>query len=405
MTDFDWVIIGGGIHGVHLGARLIAQAEVDASRIRIVDPGEQLLSSWRSNTAATGMKHLRSPSVHHLDIEPWSLLRFAGKSKNRPPGLFAPPYDRPALDFFNRHCDWVIEKHGLSELHTRARARSCRLAANQVVIRLDHGEDLHAKRVILAMGSVDQPLMPDWAMDAQAGIPMRHVFDPRGWGIPSEPATIAVVGAGISGAQIALRVAAQGHRVELISRHKFREHQFDSDPGWLGPKYMRGFSAQSCLAQRRSMITQARHRGSAPRDVLRCLKQAISRGEIRWHQDEVEGIGLREPLLHLASEGRLAVDAVLLATGFCPRRPGGRLVDGLIAESGLACAPCGYPIVGPDLAWSSRVFVSGPLAELELGPTSRNIAGARRAGDRLVKAARQQPSGGERSFSKVPVRA
>ncbi|MCH2107642.1 MAG: hypothetical protein MK291_13495, partial [Planctomycetes bacterium] len=40
--------------------------------------------------------------------------------------------------------------------------------------------------------------------------------------------------------------------------------------------------------------------------------------------------------------------------------------------------------------WHPRVFVSGALAELELGPTARNIAGARRSADRIVWAARAE---------------
>ena len=36
----DWLIVGGGIHGVHIAARLISQAKVGIEQIRIVDPYE-----------------------------------------------------------------------------------------------------------------------------------------------------------------------------------------------------------------------------------------------------------------------------------------------------------------------------------------------------------------------------
>jgi len=61
------------------------------------------------------------------------------------------------------------------------------------------------------------------------------------------------------------------------------------------------------------------------------------------------------------------------------------MVDELVHSARLPCASCGYPIVDQALRWHPRVHVSGPLAELELGPSARNIAGARRAGDRIVK--------------------
>ena len=62
----DWVIIGGGIHGVHLAARLIGDADIAPEQLRIIDPGERLLERWRAFTETTGMTHLRSPSVHLL---------------------------------------------------------------------------------------------------------------------------------------------------------------------------------------------------------------------------------------------------------------------------------------------------------------------------------------------------
>ena len=91
--------------------------------------------------------------------------------------------------------------------------------------------------------------------------------------------------------------------------------------------------------------------------------------------------------IHLGEDGRaISCDRVLLATGFGAARPGGRLVDELVAAASLPCAPCGYPVVDHGLRWHPRVHVTGPLAELELGPVARNIAGARRAGDRILAA-------------------
>ncbi|XYI00028.1 hypothetical protein ACMHYB_09830 [Sorangium sp. So ce1128] len=73
---------------------------------------------------------------------------------------------------------------------------------------------------------------------------------------------------------------------------------------------------------------------------------------------------------------------------FEARRPGGRLVDDAALDRlGLRCAACGYPIVSARLEWGPGLFVSGPLAELELGPTARNIAGARAAAERLLAVA------------------
>ena len=80
----------------------------------------------------------------------------------------------------------------------------------------------------------------------------------------------------------------------------------------------------------------------------------------------------------------LPIDGMLLATGFEPARPGGALVERLITRHSLPCSECGFPLTDINLRWHPRLFVSGPLAELEIGPVSRNIAGARRAAERIV---------------------
>ncbi|MEM7483223.1 MAG: FAD/NAD(P)-binding protein [Acidobacteriota bacterium] len=389
----DWLIIGGGIHGVHLAARLLGEAGVSPDRLRIVDPGDRLLARWHTCTAITGMRHLRSPSVHHLDLDPWSLQRFAGKRKSREVGLFAPPYERPALSLFNAHGDRVIEAFGLSDLHIKDRVSACSIERSGVGVQLANGREIVARNVVLAIGASEQPAWPRWAPRGDPRV--HHVFEPGFEGWPSTRETVAVVGGGISAGQVALRLLKEGHRVRIVARHGLRQHQFDSNPGWLGPKLMPRFSYDRDYVRRRTLIAEARHTGSVPPDVRSALRRAISGDRLRWHEGEVESLrqrswGHRRGGLELRLTAGVALDSerVLLATGFASRRPGGAMVDEMIASASLPCAPCGYPIVDSTLCWHRRVYVTGPLAELELGPASRNIAGARRAGNRLVDAAR-----------------
>jgi thioredoxin reductase len=391
MTTLDWLIIGGGIHGVHIAARLIGDAEVSTDRLRIVDPGDRLLARWRNCTEATGMSHLRSPSVHHLGIEHGALQRFAGKRKRQRSGLFAPPFDRPSLALFNAHCEQVAETFGLADLHIRDRALSCSIDCDHVGVRLSSGRDLEARNLVLAIGASEQPEWPEWAPRADQRV--HHVFDPEFDGWPSSPETIVVVGGGISAGHVVLRLLSEGHQVHLVSRHALRQHQFDSDPSWLGLKYSAGFSREQDLAQRRAVITDVRHKGSVSPDIGRSLRRAIARKQLLWHEDEVTCLDTQDDRFELTldTETILSPDRLLLATGFAACRPGGSMIDELIASASLPCAGCGYPIVDTALRWHPRVYVSGPLAELELGPVSRNIAGARWAADRIVGAARTPP--------------
>ncbi|ANM31729.1 hypothetical protein ABI59_22485 [Acidobacteria bacterium Mor1] len=383
--NVEWLIVGGGIHGVHIAARLIGEAGVAPQDLRIVDPGDRLLARWRSSTATTGMTHLRSPAVHHLDLEPWSLKRFAGtRRRRRRPKSFAPPYDRPKLTLFNAHCERVVNAYGLSELHLQNRVTDCAIDDHRVGVRLSGGDRLEAANIVLAIGAIEQPAWPDWAPRDDARV--SHVFEP-GPHAPFEPeSTVAVVGGGMTAAQVALRLSREGHPVHLLSRHPLRLHQFDSDPGWLGPRFMKAFLEEPDLDRRRELITDARHRGSIPPDVRRPLRQAIVEGKIVRHESDVRQLDLKQDGVALSLSDDHVVEArrVLLATGFDSRRPGGRWIDELIESESLPVAQCGYPVLDSALRWHPRVRVSGALAELELGPVARNIAGARRAGERIV---------------------
>lgn len=389
----DWLIIGGGIHGVHIAARLLGEANVQPDQLRIIDPGERLLARWQACTERTGMTHLRSPSVHHLDLEPWALKHFAGRNKKQSKHFFAPPYERPNLTLFNAHCQQVVETYQLNDLHIRDKVTRCQASCDDVQVTLRAGVIIEAKNVILAIGAGDHLLWPEWAPSDHAQI--HHVFDPHFDGWPTATSErVLVVGAGISGAQIALRLVEEGHHVHLMSRHAMQCHQFDSDPGWLGPKYMSAYNREHDLNRRRTLINEARHRGSVPPDIHRRLDRAIAKGRICWHQSEVQAAEPTEHGLGIThSDGEpFDVDRVLLATGFERKRPGGQMITDLIDSANLPCAQCGYPVTNRSLQWHPRIFVTGPLAELELGPSARNIAGARRAGDRIVQAAQKKAS-------------
>ena len=404
MSALSWLIVGGGVHGVHIATRLIGDGGVTSEQIRILDPANTLLARWRSCTSTTGMRYLRSPAVHHLDRDPFSLYRFASKQMRPEFRPFTPPYNRPSLAMFNAHCDGVIEEHNLRTLHLRAWALDCQIDCDGVSVTTNTGKELRAKRVVLAIGASEQPAWPSWAPTDDPRV--AHIFA-RGFSLPSKERQerIAVIGGGISAAQTALRVSGDGHEVHLISRHSLREHQFDSDSGWLGPKFLTRFERETDMSGRRAMITKARHRGSIPRDIHYALREAIDVGKIRWVKNRVDSISdeCDALKLYLSKGDELLVDRILLATGFSPDRPGGAMLDRLIRTASLPCAQCGYPIVDSALRWHSQIHVSGPLAELELGPASRNIAGARQAADRIISALKFDAKGRRRRRKHTPL--
>jgi len=384
----DWLIVGGGLHGTHLARILTSEMEVPAEGVRVLDPHPAPLARWRECTRNTGMRLLRSPYVHQIDSHPFSLRRFSRSPGGRGRGGLVGFYGRPTLDLFDAHCDAVIRENGMDALRVVGRAGRIERVGEGYRVSSDAGEH-DARRVVLALGASEHPHWPAWSAGArEGGAPVSHVFDP-GFDRESLPEWehAVVVGGGITAAQTALAMAdRRPGRVTLVLRHPMRVRQFDSDPGWVGPRYLGPFARERDPARRREIIHRARHRGSMPGDVAAELRRALVTRILSMRTGTPIGLdaGGEGWVLRFDDElPPLMADRLVLATGFDGRRPGGFWIDEAVRSLSLPCAPCGYPIVDRDLQWASGLFVSGPLAELEIGPAARNIVGARMTADRL----------------------
>jgi hypothetical protein len=381
----DWLIMGGGPHGTHLGIVLAQLHGVE--NVAIVDPHDQPLQRWWQCVENTGMKHLRSPIVHHLGLSPWDLRDHARQHGFDPKDHLFPPYDRPSVELFRSHCEVLEERHQLEKMRVLGKVKHVSIRPYAVVATTEGGI-LEARNAVLAIGSGDNLHRPAWASQLLlGGARVHHLFE-VGFDLSSvQPdERVAVVGGGISAAQCATSLTDRGCRVTLIRRHEPRVHTFDSEPGWVGPKYMKAFLAQRDPVQRRRAIQQARHRGSMTEEAARDLDRAVRTGRCQVLQADVESVSTGPRGLIGLNFGNdlLVVDRVLLATGLVQHRPGGALIDQLIDEHTLPCAACGFPVLSHTLRWHERLYVCGPLAELELGPVARNLVGARRAAERLA---------------------
>lgn len=384
----DWLIVGGGIHGVHIGHSLLRRNGVAQDRLCILDPHAEPLARWNHCTANVGMRYLRSPSVHHLGLDSEELTRFGRTPHGRILERYSPPYDRPAYDFFQAHARQVVTESRLLDCWLQDCARGLRRVAGGWGVQCGQGE-IQARRVVLALGRTALRI-PEWAALLQAyGAPVDHIFAPgfRRADLPDWQHAV-VVGGGISAGQMALALARQQPgTVTLLLRRPIDEYQFDSDPCWNGPKCLRDFHACRDYEQRRRMIAAARHPGSMPKEILTKVHHAVREGTLRLCTSDVTqaeiGVG-GQISLSLSNGDWLNTDRLLPATGFRSERPGGAWIDHAIVGLGLPCAPCGYPIVDARLNWAPGMHVSGPLAELEIGATSPNIRGARAAAERIA---------------------
>lgn len=384
----DWLIVGGGVHGTHLSLVLTKECGVPRDRLRVLDPHEAPLARWEACTGNVGMAVLRSPYVHQIDTHPFALRQFARRPEARGLGGLQGFYRRPALALFAAHCRHVVEENDLAALRLRGTARGLHAHGAGFRVDTEHGA-IEARRVLLAVSMADRPAWPEWARALRAaGAAVDHVFDEgfRRADLPPWEHAV-VVGGGITAAQAAVAMGAERPgTVTLLARHAMRIRPFDSDPGWLGPRYQAGFHREPDPDRRRAVIARARHRGSMPPEVAAQLRAALVRKDVRLRtaKDVVEARAEEgRAVLALADGGELRADRVLLCTGFEAGRPGGAWLDEAVERLGLRCAACGFPVVDRALRWAPGLHVTGPLAELEVGPVSRNIVGARIAAERL----------------------
>lgn len=385
----DWLIVGGGIHGTALSYRLLRHLNFAHEKLRVLDAEAEPLARWRANTGNVGMRYLRSPGVHHLHSDPFSLRTFAATRAGQPHTGSIPLYERPALALFNAHSEWLLDKFRLREVRLHGRAQALTRIAGGWRVESEQGA-VDTRRVVLALGVSDAPHVPAWAQPLKdAGAPVFHIFDRDFTQAALAPyARIAIVGGGISAAQAALALAHAGKQVMLWMRHAVRLSHFDSDPCWVTAICLADFHRERDYPRRRALIRQARQRGSLPPDVADALREAIAQRQIRLVRGEIAGLEAQpDASLELSSADgdTQRANALLLATGFSTARPGGAWLDAAIDAHGLPTAPDGYPMPDPCLRWSDGLYVTGALAELELGPTARNIIGARLAGERLVR--------------------
>jgi thioredoxin reductase len=405
-APLKWIIVGGGPHGVHIATALLQQVPgVTTDNLRIVDDGPELLHAWKTRTRDVGMSHLRSSASNHLDVREDALRKYAEKTCGRDccrPGkksVFASDYMRPRLDLFNDHCDDVVARHGLQAAHVRGVVSDIVPGApSSLRVRRDDGlVDLRAENVVLALGG-GAPAYPEWVCETAVSQGLiRHVFEKGSAGGNA----VAIIGGGISAAHLALRHSRSGVKVHMVFRHDLREQSFDCHQDWMMtrdasertgfiPERQLAFAGVESFDERRDIIRRERLAGTMPASVSRGrngLRYAIESGAVLHHKADVERMVLDGDGVALKlTTGEIHVDRVLLATGFSKRPPGAGLVERMVRRGGLELCSCGYPAPDKYLRWGD-VYVAGALAELELGPSARNIAGARLAAERIVEGA------------------
>jgi putative flavoprotein involved in K+ transport len=187
------VVIGGGQAGLSVGYHL---ARCGLSFV-ILEANPRIGDSWRNR---------------------WDSLRLFTPAKYD--GLVGLPFPAPGFSFPTKDAmaDYLETYAKHFELPVRTGARVDRLSreGSQYVVKTGDRR-FEADHVVVAMATYQRPRVPEFARALDPGILQLHSCEYRNPG-QLRPGDVLVVGAGNSGADIALDVAPS-HRTRLSGRH------------------------------------------------------------------------------------------------------------------------------------------------------------------------------------------
>jgi cation diffusion facilitator CzcD-associated flavoprotein CzcO len=388
-ASIDIAIIGAGAHALTLVTHLLQKRQDMRSRVLVFDPSGKWMSQWFHQFAALKIPHLRSPAVHHPDPNPHALRSFA---KSRTCELY-PPYDLPGTQLFQDFCVDVINRWDLDKIVVKAKVNHIeplsQLWSSRFRLWLNDQRSVLARRVVLAIGG-GVPHLPDWVSQISTPYPQErlchsHQVDLRQLQLAGEQ--VLIVGGGLTSGHLAMGAIANGAKVLLMARRNFQQKLFDAEPGWLGPKYLKGFWAQSDWQNRWEMIQQARNGGSLTPAMMTQLRRAQRDGITLQEQCQIVAAVWQGNYWQIhCDDGTRQCDRIWLATGTKLDVTANPMLAEILDAYSTPIVN-GLPVVNSHLGWQGcELFIMGGLAALQVGPVARNLIGARMASERIVPA-------------------
>ena len=396
-NSVDITIVGAGPQALTLVTHLLQKKKSMRNRFVVLDPAGDWMRQWQHQFAAYDIPHLRSPAVHHPDPDPLALRTFA---ESRSQELF-PPYDLPGAQLFQEFCQDVIHRWELQGRVIPAQVQSIELLQQQDQQRfqmgMTDGRVLTAKRIVLAIAG-GTPNLPEWARALPFTYPSdrllhSHQIDLRGLRLTGE--RVLIVGSGLTSGHLALGAIARGATVIMMARRTFYEKLFDAEPGWLGPKYLKGFHAEPDWETRWHIIQSARNGGSLTPAIFTKLRRLEREGKLSFYEQcEVQSVEWKGDAWKVTCNQsdthdcitHQPTDRIWLATGSTLDVRHWSLLSDVRDRHPLPVVN-GLPILDPHLRWAGcNLFIMGGAAALQLGPVARNLFGAKLASRQIVPA-------------------
>ena len=385
-------IIGGGIHGCAIAARILRDAPTAAKHLVILDRNPQPLMAWRRKTERQGMAFLRSSVVHHIGGDSLGLVDYA-RAQNRTAEL-APPYSQPSADLFLDFCLHEVETQQIGGLYRQFDVAELRWdkGSGRFPFRIisQNDEGFRAACVILSIGSDDCTHVPPDLNLFKRRFP-ESILHSSEFNLCEmiqrvAPSKIVIAGGGLTAATLAKNLTDLGVEVAMLARRALKIQQFDFEPLWLGPKALRKFGNESDWEQRWKMVQGARGEGSVTPEIAEALTKSSADGKFHLQTGaKIRHIDGDSRLKVITTESTINdVDAVILATGYKFNLHRYRFLSNLIERHKIPTL-CGLPQLDNELQLTpvENLFGSGVIAQLQIGPAAGNIAGAALAYERI----------------------
>lgn len=390
----DIAIVGAGPYGLSLAAHLGAAG----IRTRIFG---RAMDSWRSHMPA-GMLLKSDPFASNLS-DPQDLCTLASFSEE-----LSIPYSETEPVRLDDFCNYglAFQKRWVSGLE-EIQVAEINPSGDEFALRLDTGEKLNARAVVLAIGVGPFRYVPQ-ILNALPHRFRSHSFDHHDLSVYSG-SRVAIVGGGSSAIDLAGLLHERGCDVALVSRRaslKFSGsrgpqssgvgstwRQIRHPPSGLGPGLRSRFSTDFPLlihALPRNLRLEFVHRHLGPAAAAAMKEKVIGRVPLLLERELAAAAVERGSLTLTLTrkdglQDSLHVDHVIAATGFridlnCLSFLGASLRAG-IAEYERA------PILNRSFESSiPGLYFIGPSAAASFGPMMRFTFGARYTARRLTRA-------------------
>lgn len=370
------VIIGGGLQGITIFLNIPNELKKNTL---IVDKYSKPLHLFYSRCDNIGMQYLRSPATHTM-TEPISTSLFTYQKKYyNMPNSFQGKYFTPSLALFKHYTENLFTSTNLHTQWKQTEISSIELENNNFwTLHTKHLTSITTKYVILALGT-ERPNIPP--LCSNTILEKKHILHPQFNQISHMPKKhIAIIGGGMSGAQLALSLSKH-HKITLIISHPLKKNPFDSNPCFIGPKCRNTFLSAN-NKEKINMLSKERYHGTLNPFVYEALSEAICKKNITIQISKLKKIHTKANIhtLTLHNKNTITVDDFILATGLLRKNnyiDSNPLLTDLVAKYNLPLNDDSLPLLeNNSLEWVPHMFVSGQLAEMTLGPPSNNIIGA-----------------------------